>query len=131
MTSIQTPPPHTGRARSRSSHMFIMSVALCLLFIVIAYALSKPLEDFVEYWTVSRLLLAHHNPYSLPEVFQIQKSLGWHQPVPLVPLNPPWALPLFAPLALARSYALGWILWVALLACMVAVSSRFLMDLYF
>lgn len=126
MTSV-----HSRTGQSRLPRAFITIVALCLLLVVVAYALTQPLEDFVEYWTVSRLLLQHQNPYSLPEVFQIQRELGWRQPVPLIPLNPPWTLPLFTPLGLAHSYSFGWITWVTLLACMIAVSSRFLMDLYF
>lgn len=126
-----SPKPQFPDAGSRPPRRFISIIVLCLLFIVIAYAVTQPLEDFLAYWTASHLLLKHQNPYSLAEVFHYQKSVGWRQPVPLVALNPPWALPLFAPIGLAHWYPLGWILWVALLTCMVAVSSRFLMDLYF
>ena len=124
-------PVQVHHAHARSPRLLIAVVSLCLVLIVVAYALTQPLEDFSAYWTASQLLLKHHNPYSLAEVFQYQKTLGWRQPVPLVALNPPWALPFFAPIGLAHWYPLGWILWVALLACLVAVSSRFLMDLYF
>ena len=104
---------------------------LCLLLVITAYAFTRPLEDFVAYWTAAHLLLAHQNPYSLVEVFRLQQGLGWREPIPLVALNPPWTLPFFAPLGLTQSYALAWMGWVAAMTCAIAVSSRMLMDIYF
>jgi hypothetical protein len=75
--------------------------------------------------------VAHGNPYSLGEVFRFQKGLGWQEPIPLIALNPPWILPLLAPLGFVHSYALAWFLWVAIMGCAVAISSRMLMVLYF
>src|SRR4051812_36985488 len=79
----------------------------CLLLIITAYAFTRPLEDFVEYWTAGHFLVAHGNPYSLGEVFRFQKELGWQEPIPLIALNPPWVLPLLVPLGLVHSYALA------------------------
>jgi Glycosyltransferase family 87 len=104
---------------------------LCLVLVVVAYAFTRPLEDFVAYWTAAHLLVSHQNPYSLGEVFRFQQSLGWREPIPLVALNPPWTLPFFAPLGLTHSYALAWLGWVAVMTCAIAISSRMLMDIYF
>ena len=104
---------------------------LCLLLVIAAYAFTRPLEDFVAYWTAAHLLLAHQNPYSLGEIFKFQHALGWHEPIPLVALNPPWTLPFFAPLGLTQSYALAWLGWVGVMTGAIALSSRMLMDLYF
>lgn len=104
---------------------------LCLLLVIAAYAFTRPLEDFVEYWTAGHFLVVHRNPYSLGEVFRFQRGLGWQEPIPLIALNPPWILPLLAPLGLVHSYAFGWLIWVAMLACAVAISSHMLMVLYF
>src|SRR5690349_8920024 len=104
---------------------------LCLLLVVTAYAFTRPLEDFIEYWTAGHFLVAHGNPYSLGEVFRFQRELGWQEPIPLIALNPPWILPLLAPLGLLHSYALAWLIWVAMLAFAVAISSQVLMVLYF
>jgi hypothetical protein len=109
----------------------IALISLALLLIITAYAYTRPLEDFVAYWTAGHLLLAHKNPYSLAEVFQSQRLLGWTEPIPLVALNPPWALPLFAPLGLFNSYALAWLTWVLVLTILIAWSSRLLMNLFF
>ena len=82
---------------------------LCLLLVIAAYAFTRPLEDFVAYWTAAHLLLAHQNPYSFGEIFKFQHGLGWHEPIPLVALNPPGLCLFFAPLGLTQSYALdGW-----------------------
>src|SRR5205823_3347134 len=50
---------------------------------------------------------------------------------PLVALNPPWGLTFAAPLGLAKSYSLAWLIWTLALAAVVAWSSRLLMDVYF
>ena len=76
--------PATTR-RTLSEKIVLAVVSIGLLLIVIAYALSRPLEDFLEYWTAGHLLLAHQNPYSLPETFAMEKALGWNQPIPF-----PW-----------------------------------------
>ena len=99
--------------------------------IIGAYALSRPLHDFLEYWTVSHLLVMHINPYSLPVVFQEQVKLGWSEPVPLMFLSPPWALPLLLPVAFASSYTLAWLAWAVMVTAALALSSRILMDVYF
>jgi hypothetical protein len=104
---------------------------LCLGVIIVAYAFTRPLEDFVAYWTAAHLLIAKHNPYSLADIYHFQQALGWHEPIPLVALNPPWTLALFAPLGLTQSYVLAWILWVGVLTISTALSSRLLMDVYF
>jgi hypothetical protein len=105
--------------------------ALCLALVIAAYAFTRPLEDFVEYWTAGHMLLAHNNPYSLPAVFQAEKTLGWAEPVPLMLVCPPWVLSLIAPLGLAKSYALAWMVWVAVMTIATGFSSRVLTDLYF
>jgi hypothetical protein len=111
--------------------IFRIVVSVFLALIVVAYAFSRPLSDFMEYWTSAHLLVAHQNPYSLPDTFQMQQALGWREPIPLIPLNPPWVLAVIAPLGLASSYELAWLVWVVLLTGIVAISSRLLMDLYF
>ena len=81
---------------------------LCLLLVIAAYAFTRPLEDFVAYWTAAHLLAG--TPKSLfvsGRYSSFRHGLGWHEPIPLVALNPPWTLPFFAPLGLTQSYALG------------------------
>jgi Glycosyltransferase family 87 len=85
----------------------------------------------MEYWTSAHLLVNHQNPYSLGEVFRMERELGLDGPIPLMLLSPPLVLPIIAPLGFAQSYALAWLVWVALLAAAAALSSRMSMDVYF
>lgn len=104
---------------------------VCLLLVVVAYAFTRPLEDFVEYWTAGHLLVHHRNPYALAQVFRFEQALGWRQPIPLIALNPPWTLAFFAPLGFFQSYWDAWLAWVVVMILASGLSSRLLMDLYF
>ncbi len=116
---------------SRWRRLGLATLAICFLLVFAAFAMSHPLHDFLEYWTSSHLLLSHKNPYSLPEMFHAQKARGWPESVPLMLVCPPWTLPLLVPLGFARSYALSWLIWMAVLIAALALSSRLLMDIYF
>jgi glycosyl transferase family 87 len=105
-------------------------LVLALVVIVGLYALSHPLQDFVEYWTAGHLFVARMNPYSLTEMFQAQRALGWPEPVPEMVLSPPWILPLIAPLGLLKSYSAAWLLWVAVLSALLMLSTRLLLSVY-
>lgn len=110
-----------------------MLTVLALAFLVLAslFALSHPQHDFIEYWTASHLLLHGGNPYSLTEMFEMQRSLGWNEQVPLMFVCPPWGLALIAPLGLCTSYGAAWLAWSAFLIFALAFSSWLLMNLYF
>ncbi len=116
-----------GRRKSLPIVVLILGAAFVLAF----FAFLRPTHDFMEYWTAAHLVLKGQNPYSLGAMFQAQKSLGWTDPVPLMFVCPPWALTFVAPLGLVSSYSLGWLVWIAMLAAAVAISSRLLMDIYF
>ena len=118
-------------ARS-TSQKFAIGLLLSGAFLAAAiYALTRPLPDFIEYWTAGHLLLKHGNPYSLNEVLREQQNWGWKERFPLMFLSPPWALVFVAPLGLTNSYAMSWLLWTLAMAAVVALSSRLLMDVYF
>lgn len=117
--------------RSVSRYFAIALLSLIVTIVAVAFALSRPQFDFMEYWTAAHLLVNHHNPYSLGEVFRAERELGLDGPIPLMLLSPPLILPIVAPLGFANSYVLAWLVWVAVLAAAAAVSSRLLMDVYF
>src|SRR5205823_2347908 len=95
------------------------------------YSIARPIHDFVEYWTAAHLVVAHQNPYSLGDVFQMERRAGFEQSVPIMLLSPPWTLPLIAPIGLIQSYSLACLFWILILMAAVAWASRILMDLYF
>ena len=41
-----------------------------------------PVNDFVEYWTASRLLSEKQNPYDPDLHFHLERSVGWPADVP-------------------------------------------------
>lgn len=102
-----------------------------LLFVIVGFAISRPMTDFLVYWTAPHLFVNHGNPYSLTEVFATQTALGSRAGIPKMFLCPPWALTMLAPLGLMRSYELGWILWITALITSMAIGSKLFMDIYF
>src|SRR5258706_14513214 len=99
--------------------------------VIVGYAVTRSMTDFVVYWTAPHLFLNHQNPYSLTEVFAAQKALGSKAGIPIMFLCPPWVLTMLAPLGLLQSYAVGWFLWIAILIACMAVGSKLFMDIYF
>jgi len=115
----------------KKPRLLIAIMSFFVAVIVVGYSFAHPIHDFVEYWTAAHLVVAHHNPYSLGEVFKMESGIGFEQSVPIMLLSPPWTLPLIAPIGLTNSYALACLLWIAILIAAVAWSSRLLMDVYF
>jgi Glycosyltransferase family 87 len=102
----------------------------CVAVVVVGFALTRPLSDFVGYWAAGHQIIARLNPYSLPQILRLERSLGWTDPLPFVNLSPPWVWPLIAPLGFAKSYELWWMIWVALMAFVLWWSTRALLDIY-
>ena len=104
------------------------SAKVGLILIAVAAAIAGtglliprlPPFDFVEYWSAAHLYVSGHNPYSLREMMWAEQQAGWTVDHPLPFYNPPWFLPLIAPLGYMRSFTLARALWfwmsIALLA---------------
>lgn len=99
--------------------------------ILFVYGATHPVVDFIVYWAAAHNFVQHHNPYSIVEIFQIQRAQGWTGSIPIMMLAPPWVLPLIEPLGYSRSYFAAWLLSAFLLISATALASRMLMDLYF
>lgn len=77
-------------------------------------------RDFVVFWATGQQLIHHANPYDLQAMSQLERSAGLDLgPAALFMRNPPWGLPLAAPLGFlgVRSGALLWSL--LMLGCLV------------
>ena len=57
-------------------------------------------EDFAAFWASGRLLLNGDNPYSFDKLLDLQRSIGWTRPDPLIPYYPPWGIPFIFPFCL-------------------------------
>lgn len=87
------------------------------------------INDFIEYWTATVLLLNGGNPYSPAELLQAQQALGWTQPVPLIMWNPPWTLAFIWPIALL-DYSSAQFAWFLLHALIIFVGAQALWEIY-
>jgi hypothetical protein len=111
--------------------------AACLLIGDIANAATtntaaaepKYVRDFVEYWAASRLLLTGKNPYGPQELFELQRSVGWADSIPLLMWNPPWTLSFTLPFGLA-SFDVAQGLWLLFNTFIVLFCAKELWLLY-
>jgi glycosyl transferase family 87 len=90
---------------------------------------SQRFNDFVGYWTASRLLLAGKNPYSAASLLELQRSIGLDYSSPFVMYSPPWILTFTWPFALV-DYSQGQVLWLLLQTFLVFFSARRLWLIY-
>jgi hypothetical protein len=110
-----------------------------LLFIVIILGLSLsyllkqenilPVNDFIGYWSASRLLITQGNPYSPTQLtaLQIEGGLTFQQPHLLY--NPPWTLPIIVIFGIfTRSE--GQILWLLFQIGVLLFSSTHIWRLF-
>jgi hypothetical protein len=80
--------------------------------VLTAFGSRTNANDFVEYWSAGKLFVHGANPYSGPLILALEKSRGFAPDAPLIMLNPPWSLPMVAPLGFLP--ALGaLVLWIA------------------
>jgi Glycosyltransferase family 87 len=89
----------------------------------------KYVRDFVEYWAASRLLLTGSNPYGPQELFELQRSVGWTDSIPLLMWNPPWTLSFILPFGLA-SFDVAQVLWLLLNTFIVLFCAKELWLVY-
>jgi hypothetical protein len=74
---------------------------------------ARGFNDFVGYWSASRLLVSGRNPYSAAALLELQRSLGLDLSSPLVMFSPPWLLSLTWPFAFL-DYPAAQFLWLLL-----------------
>src|SRR5574342_696813 len=89
----------------------------------------KYVRDFVEYWAATRLLLTGHNPYGPQQLFELQRSVGWKDSIPLLMWNPPWTLSFILPFGLA-SFDVSQFLWLPFNTFIVLFCAKELWLLY-
>lgn len=87
------------------------------------------INDFIEYWTATRLLLHGGNPYAPDELFAAQRALGWTEAGPLLMWNPPWTLSLTLPFGLL-DYETAQFLWFLTHVMILFVGGRILWKVY-
>ena len=105
---------HTFAAllRSKVIRYPILLIILALgLFILAREAHRLKANDFIGYWSASRIIMEGGNPYSVDELLRVQKLGGLTRQQPHIVFNPPWALP-FIMLFGALNRQEGQVLWM-------------------
>jgi hypothetical protein len=126
-----------------SRHLIQKFIRLTLTFCVLAilptcsliYAATESpakaagTNDFVEYWGAARLLVTGGNPYSVEQLFRLQRSLGWPDDIPLLMWNPPWTLTFIIPFSFI-DYTVSQGLWLLLHTGVILFCASRLWALY-
>ena len=81
-----------------------------------------PINDFLVYWASGRLFLTGANPYSVPAIFAIERSIGWPFTHPMSLLYPPWSFP-FVALFGVFSFHTAQYAWLAVSLVLEAISA--------
>ena len=90
---------------------------------------SYRINDFVEYWASSRLLLMGKNPYSLPELSSLQKSVGRNDDKPLIMWNPPWTLTFLIPFGFL-DFPIADFLWLVFNCAIMLFCAKHIWTIY-
>jgi hypothetical protein len=112
--------------RLRNTSLILFAVALVSI-IGLSARTSAQNHDFVTYWASARLLAAHTNPYDARAVWAIERAYGNQEPAPFLMRNPPWILPLIAPLGYLSLKA-AVTLWWAVETLLAVLSMRMLQE---
>lgn len=114
-----------GRFRIILLNGFVAQIATVLAFLSLFVYLDLrdyAHHDFVCYWAASHQLLNGSNPYDSSAIQQIERSLGFSEGGPaFIVRNPPWALPLIAPLA-RFSVRTAILLWATFMLALAGIS---------
>jgi hypothetical protein len=95
---------------------------------------SKPtsatnVNDFAAYWSAASLIIHSHNPYAGHAVLSLENEVGFTGSTPLIMRNPPWIMPIIAPLGFL-SFGLAQRLWLIVGLLAILISAKWLWDLY-
>ena len=112
-------------SRSRKVLGFIAQIAVVLAFVTVFVYLALrdyTRHDFVCYWSSAQLLAHGHSPYDPGAIRQIERVVGFSERGPaFIMRNPPWMLPLIAPLAYFPLKA-AILLWAGLMLALASLA---------
>ena len=90
---------------------------------------KRNVNDFVEYWAASRLVVHGTDPYAPVPLLALEREAGLAHSNPLIMRNPPWIVPLIAVLGLLP-FDLAQKLWMGCCLISLLVAARWLWGLY-
>lgn len=130
-----------GRTEKLPARVFFLPALpstrlLALLLVFLGTVAARPgqqasgnVNDFVEYWTAARQVLAGRDPYAAGPVLALERQVGFVQSRALIMRNPPWIVPVIAPLGLL-SFNEAQQLWFGLGVIAIFLSGQWLWELY-
>jgi len=86
-------------------------------------------RDSIAYWAAGELLVHRQNPYSVPDVLELQRSQGYIGDKPLMMRPLPWSVWMFLPLGLLNVYW-AWVVWTGILLASLVISVRICWRIY-
>jgi hypothetical protein len=111
----------------RGTQLLTLLIALLGLAVLLARG-PLLMNDFVEYWAASRLVLTGGNPYDPAQMLAVERSAGFPGVEPLLMLNPPPVLALVLPFG-AMPYRQAALLWLIVNSVALLWSVHLLWDL--
>src|SRR5262245_17324 len=81
--------------------------------------------DFVAFWSSAVLFADGHNPYDPALLLPLQHEAGFHIGYAITIFNPPWVLPILAPLA-ALPVKAAFAMWFGVQLALVLVAGKWL-----
>jgi hypothetical protein len=130
-----------GRTEKLAGILFLPALPstrlLALLLVFLGTVAARPgqraspgnVNDFVEYWTAARQVLAGHDPYAAGPVLTLERQVGFVHSRALIMRNPPWIVPVIVPLGLL-SFNKAQQLWFGLGLIAIFLAGRWLWELY-
>lgn len=85
--------------------------------------------DFIQYWSAHRLLVEGRNPYDPDSLHAVEVSQGLTDPTPILMWNPPWLIPLLAPV-LSLPFATSSALWLAMSLLLMLAAGLLIVRTY-
>jgi len=115
--------------RGEIRRFLFFGLVLVAVWFVTGWNAVGGVTDFAAYWTAGRQVLAHQNPYAQGPVLEMERQLGFKEPLPLIMRNPPWAAPFILPLGLLQ-YSTAQRAWLVMQLVMMVVSVHLLWKIY-
>ena len=107
----------------------IISLSICLIGATSERTRAANVNDFVAYWSAASLIIHGQNPYASDAVLSLEKEVGFTGSNPLIMRNPPWIVPIIAPLGFL-SFGVAQRLWLVVGLLAMLMSDKWLWDLY-
>jgi hypothetical protein len=109
----------------------IMIVILLMTAIVILILLRPILHpnDFLEYWSASRLIIRANNPYDPNLLYEMQKAVGLQGNQPILFYLPPWVFP-FIIIFSVTTFPICELLWMLFSIFVLLICIRYIWEMY-